>query len=312
MRGVGYSVEEAPFERFLVFAGGASHTDETVRLAALGDMGTGEPPQTMLGNALYHIDQKVSLDGIILLGDNIYKWKGKGDIAKIYRDCFELPYAPLLGNGVQFYAALGNHDYLYGQMHYQIHYPLFNMNGRRYYSKIFGENMVEVFFVDSNTIKEDPQQVEWLEHALNESTACWKIIAMHHPLYSSARTYPSDSSMIQLLEPIFLNNGVDIVLYGHNHVYERLRPIHGIQYITAGSGGQLRKGNLVPASPLRIAGNDIENVGLILEFRRDLCQLTAFGLNEKLIDVAEIPHASIGGAKKSTVFEIPNVTISQS
>ena len=46
------------------------------------------------------------------------------------------------------------------------------------------------------------------------------------------------------MEPIFLKYGVDVVLTGHDHVYERIKPQKGIYYFVSGSGGQLRKGNM--------------------------------------------------------------------
>ncbi len=286
---VSYSVTQGPFRHFLIFCD-PKRSSDTVWLAVLGDAGTGTISQDALGWTLYHVDQGTSLDGILLLGDNVVGWDGGGDPARAYRKYFERPYAPLIENLVPFYAALGNHDLEYGKADFQTNYPLFNMEGRRYYSRMFGDDLVEVFFLDSNTIRNDPQQVEWLTGALEASVARWKVVAMHHPIYSSAKKNPSDPAMIDLLEPLFLKTGVNLVLAGHNHVYERLRPIHGIQYMTVGSSGKLRKGDLRPECAERIAGEDCENVTLVLKFAPDRCCFSAYTLNERVIDEGKILH----------------------
>ncbi len=290
-RGIRYSMAEAPFDHKLIFCKGST-ADRVIRLAALGDAGTGDSVQTMIGSTLYHVDQEESLNGIILLGDNVVGWHGGGKPTDAYREYFEKPYAPLLSNHVPFYAALGNHDLNHEQMDFQIHYPYFNMHGRRYYSKVFGGDVVEVFFLDSNTIVDDAEQVAWLKQALGQSTARWKVVAMHHPLYSTSRRHRPDTSLIQLLEPIFVEHGVDIVLAGHRHVYERLSPIKGIQYIIDGSGGKLREGSLNPDDPRRVAGNDRDRITLLLQFEDGVCRFTAYTLNEEIEDEGEILKAS--------------------
>ena len=48
-------------------------------------------------------------------------------------------------------------------------------------------------------------------------------------------------------------NGVDVVMSGHDHVYERLVPQKGITYVVIGSSGSLRKGGVTP-SPIMAKG----------------------------------------------------------
>jgi 3',5'-cyclic AMP phosphodiesterase CpdA len=202
---------------------------------------------------------------------------------------FEKPFADLLREGVPFYAALGNHDYEPGVKEFELRYAAFHMEGRRYYSQSFGGGLVETFMLDSNTLQGknpnlDAQQIAWLERSLAESKAVWKVVVLHHPLYSTAMKYPSDPNMIEVLEPIFRQNGVSIVLQGHNHLYERLAPIHGVTYITAGSAGTVSKGNLRANVPERIAGDDTTEVFVMLEFDRTTCHLTAYNGLGSLID----------------------------
>ena len=50
--------------------------------------------------------------------------------------------------------------------------------------------------------------------------------------------------MREVLEPLFLKYNVTLVLNGHDHFYERIKPQKGIAYFVVGSRGQLRAGNI--------------------------------------------------------------------
>lgn len=251
----------------------------SVRLAAIGDVRSGDDNQLRIANLLEQVHQKAPLQGVILLGDNAPLFEPP---AKGLRDIIR-PYAPLIRDRVPFYAVLGNHDLRRGMRKEQLGFEPYNMDGRPYYSRTFG-GVVEVFFLDSNTMANDREQLEWLKRSLDESTARWKVVAMHHPLYATARRKRESRSLTLLLGPIFSAKGVDIAVSGHNHLYERLRPIDGVTYITAGSGGELTKGGLQPENFLRVAGNDTDNVALILQFTPDACRFLAYTAAGQLAD----------------------------
>ena len=46
------------------------------------------------------------------------------------------------------------------------------------------------------------------------------------------------------LEPLFLKYGVDVVLSGHDHFYERIKPQKGIYYFVVGGSAKLRSGDI--------------------------------------------------------------------
>ena len=97
-----------------------------------------------------------------------------------------------------------------------------------------------------------PSRLPWLEQELKASSSKWKIPVFHHPLYSSGDRHGSDISLREVLEPLFLKYNVSVVLTGHDHFYERVKPQKGIVYFVVGSGGQLRAGQHRPqaaASP---------------------------------------------------------------
>jgi acid phosphatase len=82
--------------------------------------------------------------------------------------------------------------------------------------------------------------VQWLERTLADSDATWKVVALHHPLYSAG--YQGSSIEVRrLLEPIFIANGVQLVLSGLDHDYQRSEVINGVTYIVSGAGSGTRR-----------------------------------------------------------------------
>ena len=204
----------------------------SVRLAAIGDMGTGEPLQIDVAQQMVKSRAAFPFEFVITLGDNLYTGSSPSDFDKD----FAVPYKPLLDAGVQFYAALGNHDKTNERF-----YKPFNMNGANYYT--YKKGNVRFFALDSNYM--DPKQVAWLETGLRDAgNGDWKICYFHHPLYSSGRFHGPAKDLRKVLEPLFVRYGVDVVFAGHDHVYERVRPQQGVYYFTEGASGELRAGNL--------------------------------------------------------------------
>src|SRR4029077_5788543 len=78
----------------------------SVKFAAIGDAGNGDPPQYDIANQMTRFHARFPFDRVIMLGDNIYGGQGPQDLVKK----FSLPYKALLDMGVKFYASLGNHD----------------------------------------------------------------------------------------------------------------------------------------------------------------------------------------------------------
>jgi hypothetical protein len=200
---------------------------QSVRFAVIGDNGTGDKPQYDVAQQMENFRAKVGFDFVLMLGDNIY---GSASSAAMKRK-FEDPYKPLLDAGVKFYASLGNHDNPNERF-----YKPFNMNEKRYYS--FKKGNAEFFALDSTYM--DPRQMDWLTSALRNSSAAWKICYFHHPLYSDGKFHGADTDLRARIEPIFKANGVRVVLSGHDHLYERIKPHDGIYYFVLGNAGQLR------------------------------------------------------------------------
>lgn len=246
-----------------------------VRFAVIGDFGTGTPQQYELATVMAAAHARSPYELVLTVGDNIYGGWSPQAVAQR----FEAPYRPLLEAGVTFFASLGNHDASQERF-----YPLFNMGGERYYK--FTRSDVDFFALDSNYL--DSAQLVWLRGALEASTASWKIAFFHHPLYSSGERHGSAGDLRALLEPLFVRYGVQVVLNGHDHVYERVKAQQGVTYFICGSSGQLRRGNLDKKSLLTAAGFDQDEVFMLVEINGDRLHFSAVSRANAVVDSGEI------------------------
>jgi 3',5'-cyclic AMP phosphodiesterase CpdA len=229
----------------------------SIRFAVIGDMGTGDEAQYQTARTLIDVRKTFPYDFVTMLGDNIYG----GSTPKDFEQKFETPYKPLLDAGVTFYASLGNHD----NPAIEILYKPFNMNGQSYYT--YKKGNVQFFVLNSNYM--DPKQLAWIESELKSAgKSDWKICYFHHPLYSSGRFHGPATDLRLVLEPLFVKYGVNVVFAGHEHVYERVHPQHGIYYFTEGSSGQLRAHNLNPAA-ITDKGFDTDRTFMLVEISGD-------------------------------------------
>jgi hypothetical protein len=70
----------------------------------------------------------------------------------------------------------------------------------------------------------DPALQSWIEKDLSSTDAPWKFVVYHHPAFGVGKEHYEEQHM-RALSPRFEKLGVDIVLNGHEHVYQRTRPI---------------------------------------------------------------------------------------
>jgi len=242
------------------------------KFAVLGDFGTGTQQQYQLAEQMAKLYSRFKYEIVILVGDNLYGSERPQD----FKSKFETPYKPLLDAGVKFYASLGNHD-----SREQRYYKLFNMEGKLYYT--FNPKADIRFFALESTYPV-PEQIQWVESELKASSSAWKIAYFHHPLYSSGDRHGSDISLREVLEPLFVKYNVSVVFNGHDHFYERIKPQKGITYFVAGSGGQLRKGNIDRSSGITAKGFDTDQVFMAVEIVGDQMYFNAISRTGQTVD----------------------------
>ena len=244
----------------------------SLKFAVLGDFGNGTPAQYQTAAQMVKTRSTFPFEFVMTTGDNLLGSERPQD----FRNKFETPYKSLLDAGVTFYAALGNHD-----AREQQNYKLFNMNGKLYYSFKAPRQSVRFFFLESSYM--DPDQVKWIEDELRSSTEDWKIICLHHPLYSSGGMHGSSLPLRATLEPIFVKYGVSVVFAGHDHDYERVKFQQGITHFVVGSGGELRRGDL-RKTPMTASGFDADNVFLVAEIINDAMYFNAISRTGTIVD----------------------------
>jgi hypothetical protein len=259
---------------------------DSLKFAIIGDSGTGGSEQLEVARQLAVFRAKFPFEFAIMLGDNMYGGERPIDFV----NKFEKPYKPLLDDGVMFYASLGNHD-----DPSQRFYQKFNMDGKRYYT--YRKKDVEFYALDSTYMS--PEQVSWLRTELKRSDAKWKIPYFHHPIYSSGARHGSELDLQRVVEPLFLENGVDVVFSGHEHFYERLKPQKGIVYITQGGAAKLRRGNIRDKSVMTAKGFDTDRSFTLVEVVGDHLFFETISRLGQIVDSGQFARREIAEASST-------------
>jgi hypothetical protein len=250
---------------------------DSLKFAVMGDTGTGDKKQQQIADKMVQYHAAYPFEFVLMLGDNMYG----GESAKDFEVKFAAPYRHLLNNQVKFYAALGNHD-----QRLQKNYVNFNMNGKEYYRFKKGN----VAFYALNSTYMDKAQLKWLEDELVKDTSEWKVAFMHHPPYSSGGKHGSDDQLREVLEPIFVKYGVNVVLTGHDHFYERIKPQKGIYYFVSGAAGKLRSGDIKNGSPLTAKGYDRDLSFMLIEVDDKQMHFQAISRTGETVDSGVLMH----------------------
>jgi 3',5'-cyclic AMP phosphodiesterase CpdA len=212
-------------------------TGDRLSFAALGDSGSGGRQAIAVAERMARVYQAAPFGLVAHLGDICYY----GNFEQRFADVFRRPMGPMIDAGVGFELAIGNHD---GALYYsdeslaeiEAELRLLGTPGH-YYTTSHGP--ADFFFLDSSVPglfgPGAPEQLAWLDDALASATNQWKIVALHHPPYSSG-AHGSTRGADVLLEPILARRHVDLVLSGHDHHYERTHPQAGVTYVVSGGG----------------------------------------------------------------------------
>lgn len=200
-----------------------------LRLAVAGDVGHPSPELDRTVAVMAEEHGRRPFDALVLLGDNVYP---DGDPARV-GEAVLAPFSPVLARGVDLIAVLGNHDVQRGEGDEVAR--LLGMPAR-WYERRFGP--IQLVALDS-TLHDDSHQRDWLERTLAVSDCAFRIVALHHPPYS-AGWHGSAKTVRRRFEPAFRRHRVDLVLAGHEHDYQRSKPIGDTVYVVSGAATHLR------------------------------------------------------------------------
>jgi 3',5'-cyclic AMP phosphodiesterase CpdA len=226
------------------------------RMVVFGDAADGSPTQTSIAKAVL----KAKPDAVFIAGDLVY---GRGRASE-YRDHFYPVYngdeVPLM-RSVPFLGVPGNHDVSFDLKRWPdtlayfaywslplngprlkagepnaapavpgIHDAVIAASGRAFprmasYSFDYGKAHWTVLDSNSYVDWESPVMKAWLEADLKAAKgAAWRIVALHHPLFQSCVSHSEDQWM-RAISPLLEKYGVDLVLAGHVHNYQRSAPL---------------------------------------------------------------------------------------
>jgi len=223
---------------------------EPFRFIALGDTGSGSPAQQRVADQMWERMQTHPFQTVVMLGDNIYgnhEISGGGD-PRFFHDKFDLQYTRFQERGVVFHAAVGNHDmqtdHAQGEIDDQKRFGILGSDGYYKFSapdsfQVNGRPLMEFFAINSELRHEKlTAQVVWLKEELEKSTAVWKVVFLHHPLYTVRGQHAPAVRLREMIEESLKKNHVQLILAGHNHFYARMKPVDDMVQLISGGGGR--------------------------------------------------------------------------
>lgn len=248
-------------------------------LAAVGDVGESGARLEATAAAMAGIGAVTPYDAVLLLGDNVYP---AGDPDRLEETVFG-PFRPAVGAEGELLAILGNHDVKQGNAAGQV--EALGMEGR-FWARRFGD--VLLVGLDSNE-PGDEAQLAWLDQTLASTDAPWRIVALHHPPYS-AGYQGSDLRARRAFTPLFERHGVQLVLSGHEHDYQRSVPIDGVTYVVSGAGARTRRTGEAGFTAVSFSWHHFLDIGVFA----DELVLRAVNQDGRVADDVTIPRVPVG------------------
>lgn len=204
-----------------------SDAGEPFRFVAFGDTRTGHDVHAAVvrAAALYEPDFFVHTGDMVEVGGIESQW-----------DLFFQIERPLMAQ-TPIIPSIGNHDE--SARGYYRHYFLqdYWSRGRRYYAYDWGH--LRIVSVDvAIECREGCAQYDFAESVLRDTlgTETFSMMSLHFPPYSSGH-HGSDLGVQISIGELAKRYGVELVIAGHDHNYERTVPIDGTTYVVSGSAG---------------------------------------------------------------------------
>lgn len=201
----------------------------------------------------------IAPDAVFTLGDNVYD---RGTASE-----FATKYDPYWGRFKDItYPSVGNHEYgTTGATGYYDYFGASAHGPRGYYSYDLGAWHIVV--INSNCTpaggcRAGSPMETWLREDLAAHPTACTLAYWHHPRFNSGSEHGNDVTMIPVWRALY-ENGVEVILNGHEHIYERFGPQdpdgvadpeRGIRQFIVGSGGA---GHYPMGTPL--ANSEVRN-----------------------------------------------------
>ncbi|MEO6001593.1 MAG: tartrate-resistant acid phosphatase type 5 family protein [Opitutus sp.] len=237
----------------------ASEADVGVSFIAMGDWGReGKDHQTEVAQQMAVTGAAIDSQFVLALGDNFYDNGVQSVDDPQWKTSFESIYtAPVLQR--PWYVALGNHDYrtnVQAQIDYSKRSPRWRLPARwhSFTIQVDANTTAEFFIIDTSPFvgayRSEPKymavldqnpaaQVAWLADKLAKSTAQWKFVAGHHPIYSCGGKHGDTPELIRDINPLLERYGVQAYFNGHEHDMQHLQ-VGSIDYFCSGAASATR------------------------------------------------------------------------
>ena len=281
--------------------------DSAIRFAVIGDWGVwGQADQLKVAVAMDKIGAECGYNFIISTGDNFYDAGVDSVEDVLWNMSYEYVYT---GAHLQcpWYVVLGNHDYR-GAPSAEIAYTQLSPRWRlpaKYYKEQFsflnGETL-DMFFMDSNPYQKDllsaggayPElnaldtvyQNGWIESGLRNSSANWKLVIGHHPLYTCG-VRKNQPQYMRKFEGLFNETQVDAYFCGHEHDLQVHKPVGSVTYFVSGGGG----GKRAVQAPFEFTHFAKSTLGfMVVEIMNSTMTVTSYNENAQVLHVESIVH----------------------
>jgi acid phosphatase len=235
---------------------------DALNFIIFGDWGrNGEKDQRDVAAQMAIAAQAMAAKFIVSVGDNFYENGVKSVDDPQWQTSFEQVYAaPALQ--VPWQVILGNHDYhgnCDAQLAYAQTHPRWNMPARYFVQslKVDAATTADFFYLDTtpmikgyysifgaektraNVLTQDvPKQLAWFQAALAASTARWKIVIGHHPIYSGGG-HGDTAELVKNILPLLQQYQVQAYFNGHDHDLQHLQA-GALNFFCTGAGSQFR------------------------------------------------------------------------
>ncbi|MGK0205216.1 MAG: hypothetical protein ACI9S9_004304 [Planctomycetota bacterium] len=235
-------------------------------------------------------------DALFVIGTGDYP--ADGSKYALWRKQFFEPARNLLASKPM-WPAIGNHEMT--RRHDDLtrpeasrYFSLFELPGNERWYRV-DYHLMTLLVLDSNSrLSPEHEQYQWLRQQLRTERKRFTLVAFHHAPFSSGphaaihpdatpKEWPLDEGR-RFLVPLFEMYGVDVVLNGHDHLYERSEK-DGIPYIVTGGGGApLYKINSAP-NPYQLVAKSTNHY-VRLDVSKDGIDLNAIDTIGTVIDSA--------------------------
>ena len=243
-----------------VAVSGGAPTEGTILIAA-GDIAQCDNPNDESTAAVV----KRLAGTVTVLGDNAYENGSATDYAKCYGEswgAFKSRTMP----------SVGNHEYQTSgaRGYYNYFGAAAGERGKGYYSYDAGDWHIVVLNSNCSIVACAPgsPQERWLRADLAASTRRCTLAYWHHPRFNSGRRHGNDKGVAPFWEALY-EHGAEVVLNGHEHMYERFAPqspsavadpVRGIREFVVGTGGRSFYSIGAPEPNSEVRNNDTYGV----------------------------------------------------